>query len=376
LIKKRIYFENLDGWRFISFLLIFLYHSFYTEFDGIKLSSTYHFIKKDLFGNGNLGVNFFFVLSGFLITYLLIEEKKMNGQINLLNFWRRRILRIWPLFYFCVFFGFVIFPLIKSIFGQTSSETANPIYYMFFLNNFDIISRGLPDASILGVLWSVAIEEQFYFFWPIIVLVFPLKKLWIPFVALLIVNISFRAYYDNDLYNELHTISCIGDMTIGALGAWLICTSNSFKEQVVNLSKTKIFAIYLLFIFAFFFRDELLQINYFSRVFERLVIAILIILILLEQNFSRNSLFKMSSFKLLSNLGSYTYGMYCLHFIGILVSLTLIKMLHLNNHFWHIFFTETILAFFITIYISKLSYKYFETPFLKLKDKFSFITKD
>jgi peptidoglycan/LPS O-acetylase OafA/YrhL len=92
---KRVYFENLDGLRFLCFLSVFFFHSFHTDFDSIRATDTYHFIKRDIFGNGNLGVNFFFVLSGFLITYLLIEEKNLNGQIDIKRFWLRRILRIW-----------------------------------------------------------------------------------------------------------------------------------------------------------------------------------------------------------------------------------------------------------------------------------------
>ena len=85
-MKKRIYFENLDGLRFLCFLAVFFFHSFHTEYAYIRDSNTYHFVKRNIFGNGSLGVNFFFVLSGFLIIFLLIEEKKLNGQMNLKNF--------------------------------------------------------------------------------------------------------------------------------------------------------------------------------------------------------------------------------------------------------------------------------------------------
>src|SRR6478672_8841464 len=121
--QKRVFFENLDGLRFFCVLSVFLFHSFYSENKQITDHTLYHFVKSDLFGNGNLGVNFFFVLSGFLITFLLIEEKKLKGNINLPYFWIRRILRIWPLFFFCVFFGFVIMPWLKGLFGQQSTET-------------------------------------------------------------------------------------------------------------------------------------------------------------------------------------------------------------------------------------------------------------
>src|SRR5215210_6286731 len=108
--KNKIFFENLDGLRFFCFLSVFLFHSFHTENPDISSSPVYRLFKHSLFGNGNLGVNFFFVLSGFLITYLLIEEKKLTGKIHIGNFWIRRILRIWPLYFACVLIGFVFFP--------------------------------------------------------------------------------------------------------------------------------------------------------------------------------------------------------------------------------------------------------------------------
>ena len=93
--KEKIFFPNLDGLRFISFFLVFLYHTYLTFFHNIKDTSpdTYDYIQR-LFQNGNLGVNFFFVLSGFLITYILSYEKLNIGQINLKKFLIRRSLRM------------------------------------------------------------------------------------------------------------------------------------------------------------------------------------------------------------------------------------------------------------------------------------------
>ncbi len=370
--NKKIFFENLDGLRFLSFLSVFLFHSFYTESELIKSDSIYLFLTTRLFNNGNLGVNFFFVLSGFLITYLLIEEKLKTGKIDVINFWIRRILRIWPLFYFSVIFGFFIFPLLKSFFGQIPNETANIGYYLTFLNNFDFIKQGLPDASILGVLWSVAIEEQFYLLWPLILFIFPVKQYWIPFSIIIISSITFRGVTNSDLLNEHHTLSCIGDMAIGAFGAWLIKKDN-IREKFKNLKVYYIWIIYLLFAIVFLYRKELFFNTYFLRVIERPIIAVIIISIILEQNFSLNSFYKMKSFKTISKLGIITYGLYCLHFIGILITLTLMNKLGINNKLWHIVILETILSLAITILIAKLSYKYLETPFLKLKNKFAYI---
>ncbi|WCT10988.1 acyltransferase family protein [Mucilaginibacter jinjuensis] len=374
-MNKKIYFENLDGLRFLCFLSVFFYHSFYTQFAYIEKDAVYQFIKHGIFGNGNLGVNFFFVLSGFLITTLLIEEKKLNGNIKIPFFWLRRILRIWPLFYAAVFIGFVIFPFLKRLTGQVPNETAHLVYYLTFTNNFDMIKNGLPDASILGVLWSVAVEEQFYFVWPIILYVFPINKLWIPFSVILISSLIFRALNHNYAMLENHTLSCIGDMVIGATGAWLIEISPRFKLTIQKLSKTKILLVYLVFAVIYFFRQQLLLANYGTMIFERLFIAIVIVTIIMEQTYASNSFFKMSSFKRMSKLGTITYGLYCLHFLGILIAINITKKLSINNKLWEVMIVDTSIALVTAIIISAISYKFYEAPFLKLKNKFAFITK-
>lgn len=367
----KTYFENLDGWRFLCFLSVFFFHSFHTEFQYIKDNPTYTFVKKDVFGNGNLGVNFFFVLSGFLITYLIILELKKYNKIDVVAFWKRRILRIWPLFYFCVFFGFVLFPLFKQAFGQVSNETASLPMYLTFLNNFDLIAHGLPDASVLGVLWSVAIEEQFYFVWPLLLFFIPLRYHWAIFISIIIASIGFRMANNNPLLYEHHTLSCIGDLAIGGLGAWCISNSKSFFLWIENMPKYLIYTVYLSFILLFFFRDEVFLAETPFKPFERAIVAFLILVIILEQNYAKHSFYKMSSFKRISRLGKMTYGMYCLHFIGILIALKITGILGVNKALWQVLLIETSLALLLTILISKLSYTYFEMPFLRLKKRFS-----
>ncbi len=369
-MNKKIYFENLDGLRFFCFLSVFFYHCFQTNNITIKSSRLYHFIKVDLFGNGNIGVNFFFVISGFLITYLLIEEKKAKGSINIVFFWLRRILRIWPLYFFCVFFGFFIFPYLKSLLGQTPNETANFFYYILFINNFDFINNGPPDSSILGVLWSIAIEEQFYLIWPIILFVFPLEKYWVVFISIICFTWLFRYHNNSYIFHEYHTFSCIGDMAVGGLGAWLIIQFKNFKNYLTTLKPIKIAAIYFLFFICFFFRSELLYSNIYIRIFERTILAVLIILIILEQCYSKNSFFKMRKFKNISSLGTISYGLYCFHFIGILITITLINKIIPEKQLWQIIIVDTLISIAITIILSKLSYHYYERPFLNIKNKF------
>ncbi len=370
--RKKIFFENLDGFRFLAFLSVFLAHSFHTDDFAILHSNTYGLVTNRLLGNATYGINLFFVLSGFLITYLLIDEKLKSGKIHIIKFWIRRIFRIWPLFYFAVAFGFFIFPIIKTYFGEVPEESANIIYYLTFTNNFDFINSGLPDASILGVLWSVAIEEQFYLAWPLILFLFPVKYYWIPFSVIISGAIVFRAMNDNGLIHEYHTLSCIGDMATGAFGAWLIR-----KQRVLDFFKNVkiewILILYGLFIIVFFYKKEIFYWNSFMRVIERPVVAVLIIGILLEQCYSKNSFYKMGKIKLISKLGIITYGLYILHFLGILITLVIMRRLGYDTNLWLVIFLSTALSLAISIGLAKLSYRYLEAPFFKLKEKFGYV---
>ncbi len=371
-MKKSEYFENLDGLRFICFLSVFFYHSFHTNSETVKNSPIYSFIKNDIFGNGNLGVNFFFVLSGFLITFLLIQEKKDKGKINIKNFFIRRSLRIWPLFYLCVAFGFLIFPALKTLLGQIPNETANPFYYISFLNNFDNINNGQPDSSILAVLWSVAIEEQFYLIWPFILLIFPTKRYWVPFSSIIVLSLIFRFFNNNDIIYEIHTLSCIGDMAVGAFGAWVILENNKVKIKFQKLNKVYIFLIYALVLMVYLFRIELLQQNFLLKIAERIIIAVIFLLVILEQNYSHNSFFKLANYRLITQFGKMSYGFYCLHFIGILISVTLTNKLIYTPNLWQVIFLDTIIALVLTLILGKISYRFIESPFLKMKNNFRF----
>ncbi len=380
--KTKIFFPNLDGLRFISFFVVFVYHGSLSIFSYLKDSqpAVYDTIAF-LFRHGNLGVNFFFVLSGFLITYLLIKEKEFTGTIHVPNFYVRRILRIWPLYYLCVIVGFIGFVLLKKMSGQPVVENADPWYYIFFAANFDIMHTWpeKPDALLLSVLWSVAVEEQFYLTWPLILRIVPFKYYRFVFPAIMLFSLIFRSFYtgDNDYefaVRYFHTFSVIGDMALGGLFAYLVSYENKFKSFMTNISKPMLLLLYAFTLVVTLFKDEIF-VPGIPVIFERIVIAFCFGMIILEQNYAKHSLFKMSNFKIISNLGIYTYGLYCLHFLGLYFAIKVMDALHLNGSNTWVSFAMMLLALILSIGISLMSYHLFEKWFLKFKDKFAFIVK-
>lgn len=374
--NRKVFFQNLDGLRFLCFLSVFFYHSFATDYSVVRDTELYRFVKHFIAGNGNLGVNFFFVLSGFLITYLLLLEKQQYGRINIGAFYARRILRIWPLFYFCVFFGFLVFPWIKAWVGLDPAETASFIRYLFFLNNFDFIEKGLPETSVLAVLWSIAIEEQFYLIWPLLLSAFPMRYYPYLFGFIIAVSFLFRWYHaDHYLRLEMHTLSCISDMVVGSVAALLAFRRKGFLARITDARKYWWALLYCAVGLVFLYRKEIFNYHDLLVAADRLVVSIIFALVILEQSFARHALFQMSRFKRLSKWGVYTYGLYCLHMIGILIASRTLAYLGWNQDVFQVIFMEGGLSLVITLALGWLSYHLYESRFLRLKDRFTPGTK-
>ena len=380
--KAKLFFPHLDGLRFISFFMVFVFH-FYLTVAGFVKDTSPAFYKsfQFLFQYGNLGVSFFFVLSGFLITFLLIKERELTGSIHVGNFYVRRMLRIWPLYYLCLIIGFIAFPILKQLTGTSAQEVANPWYYLFLAANFDNIRLWPqnPDAISLSVLWSVTVEEQFYVTWPLILRFTPLKwQRWV-FPLIMIVSLVFRSFHTSDSTADyaqryFHTLSIMGDMALGGLVAWLCANELSFRDKISKLSKTTILLVYLLGTAFVLFKGQIFIYGW-PIIFERLIIGAFFGFVIAEQNFSENSFYKIGRFKWITRLGTYTYGLYCLHLLAMYAVLLVAGKLSLDQSSPLVLVAEMVATLAVSIVIAFCSYHFFEKWFLKLKDKFAFITK-
>lgn len=361
--KGRIYFKDLDALRAIAFLAIFMHHGFFTTEPTVVASfafSAVDIVTKPAW----LGVPFFFSLSGFLITYLLLSEQKLYGRINVRKFYMRRILRIWPLYYAVIFFGFFIFPLIRaSILHEPYFENATLWKYLVFLGNFDIIENGLPYGAGLGVTWSLSVEEQFYLVWPILFLLVP-ASFHVGFAVVLFTVSQLLMQVWNLSYT--HTLGSMSDLAMGALLGFLSFGRTPLFNKATELPGVAISAIYVLGI-THLYTWTLYDLG--NRVF----VSLFMVFVLFDQCFCKNSPLKLRQFKLLGYWGRLTYGLYLLHTIGNFVVSNALKPLRvqINQPILIDMVIQPVGSLLLTMALAYLSYSYLEKPFLKLKTRFS-----
>ena len=162
----------LDGLRGIAIILVMLHHfTYYRPTSGIDARI------GDVLFFGWVGVDLFFVLSGFLITGILLDTRNSGRYFS--TFYARRILRIFPLYYLILFLALVVlpkFPAVHSVLtGQDDLVNLPPQWpYWLYLTNFSIADRGWVHGWV-DVAWSLAIEEHFYLIWPLVIWLCPAR---------------------------------------------------------------------------------------------------------------------------------------------------------------------------------------------------------
>lgn len=374
---KKIFFPNLDGLRFVAFFLVFINHAVNNLGYKSKNPSVELFRYKYLL-NGDLGVGFFFVLSGFLITYLLLKEKEQFSKVSIKNFYIRRVLRILPLYYLIIIVSLYVVPWIvqgESIPLRTTTDKLDAWYYYSFLGNFDFFYNGISNV-IIGVLWSVSVEEQFYLIAPFLIAFVPTKHLLKVIIGLILIAISYRLFLSGgkNVLIKFHTLSCMGDLLMGALLA-VLCANEKVIERIQQWPRKLIVLVYVVGISLFLFRFKISMVEPGQLVFKSFMpflFSLFFAFIIAEQNFATRSFYKIGKSKWLSFLGRYTYGMYCYHMIMFAVAMSLasklgIDVLHPNKYY---LIGMTLVIFVLTTLVSIVSYHIFEKKFLNLKSKF------
>ncbi|MHA8067323.1 acyltransferase family protein [Aquirufa sp. ROCK2-A2] len=365
--KQKIYFPNLNGLRFMAAFLVIIHHieQLKSMFNYANYWDSVPFIKII----GKLGVVLFFVLSGFLITYLILSEENSFKKISIRNFYVRRILRIWPLYFLIIILTFLVLPNISLFtFPNYGKEVVySHLYLKLFLYAIFFPNLVLPLIGIVPYAfhtWTIGTEEQYYLVWPVIlkyikkyriaVMLFIIFS-YLAFGKILTMHYSDFLPYKNVIFAFWASFN-IDCMAIGGFYAILLFQKNKWLKLIQNNT-----VFYITIFFTSFLMIKAVYIPKIHYEFYSVLFGIIIL------NYASNDKIGISlENKVFNYLGSISYGLYMYHPIAIVLALVLCSSIgYLTN--WLIY----PITFILTIIIAGLSYKYLEVFFLKFKEKFT-----
>ncbi|HEV3414240.1 MAG TPA: acyltransferase [Puia sp.] len=383
----KVYFKNLDGIRFFAALMVLLQHAY-----GFKsgYSPSCAFLERCFSDTGRMGVNLFFVLSGFLISYLLLLEKDSTGTISYRSFYLRRILRIWPLY---LGYGLVLTFLSPFVFeklgwyNDTDFPTMmlNLAFLLIFSVNFQIAFVG-TNRGMFEISWSVCIEEQFYVIWPLLINTFR-KRLKALLVVMFSISILSRVFFvlilpllhpglDQKRVLEMNHVLIFDNLDLfgGGLFAALLYHNRSryaafFKGFFRPWMQVLVAVIALLYVLSII-KPE----NTWYLLFGDHYVCDLLFGYVLLSAVAGNSVFRLEK-PLLTTLGRVSFGIYLFHTaICQLVLLAFIKVV--GHPGWRVMYDliYPLACLAATGVVAYLSYNYYEMWFLKKKKKFEVVT--
>ncbi len=381
----RVYFKNLDAIRFIAAFLVVLHHGqFFKEQNGLD---AWKFLNPALEETGRMGVNLFFVLSGFLISYLLLKERQDTGGLNLRNFYIRRILRIWPL-YLAFGIGMVFLaPYVLHLLNVAPDYSAatvatNLIFLLLFAVNIQLAffpyNKGIVEIS-----WSVCIEEQFYLVWPLLIIAFGnrLKTLFMLMLGIgflsktlcVVLPYFFPSLTTPELFgiNYLLLFDKLELFGTGMFAAYILFHQETYKKLLGILMHKGIQVVMLALTFLFVFsviRIPALSDNYYDHFIHAALFGYLMLMAV-----SPNSILRLEQ-PLFKTLGKVSYGIYLFHTpVCQLVLIAFMKFFGRSPDvlLFEIIYPVTCLV--LTCGIAYVSYELFEKHFLKIKSRFAVV---
>ena len=395
---KKEYFKGLDSLRFFAALAVFFTHveliKKFTGFGSHWIDPEERITKFTVFQSvlskeidplspliaysSALGVVFFFVLSGFLITYLLLQEKVQNKSIQIGKFYLRRAFRIWPLYYFIFILGFFVLPNFQTfaVPGQdvffNQNFWGNLLLYAFFMPNlaFSIYTTAVPN---IGQSWSIGVEEQFYLLWPLLIRKSKnvLKSiLWIAggiiaLKGLLLLSFPFVKIEALVVIKKFLAMSKLECMALGGLGAYIFFNKKEAILQLIYKPIVQVFALVMVPTFIYFIPTVLEDILH-------LLFSLSFLVIILNVAGNEKSIFRFEN-RILQYLGRISYGFYMFHVMCIVFTVhALENTIGLNKDITtpqHILLYG--ISFLLTVAVSSISYYTFEKAFIRLKDKYA-----
>ena len=357
------YFQPLDIVRFGAAVLILITHSYdhWANVPRVAAAMTtgwggqaaWWATKLKVFvGSFNIGVDIFFLMSGFLITYLLLLEQRRYGRIDIKGFYVRRVLRIWPLYYFCV----AMAPVLTHF---AHEPAANMPMHLLFVGNFDLMRHGWGSTAV-NHLWSICIEEHFYLVWPLLVAFVPRPRLTTVFGAVIVLSFLTRLYYfyfvpDSYMALYLNTLCRWDALAIGSLLAYAHFHGYSLPQIPAAVRWMLYGATFLVFANDSYGNWD----NVFLLSFKKYIFLAVIAFFLGNVLFNPTSAVKWRGRTIFHYFGKISYGIYMFHGFVIFVLVRVFPA----------FLTPMFMVWVLlgTLIVSAASYELVEKPILRLK---------
>ena len=360
--RPSFYRPELDVLRFGAFLLVFIHHGFplaAAEYAGWGVPT---FLAELLAAGaraGALGVDLFFALSAYLITEVLFREQRARGNFDIRAFYTRRILRIWPLYYFALL---VLLPLLALAMPADKMPGNFWVAFLFFAGNWACAWWNLYPTS-LALLWSVSIEEQFYAVWPWVLRLcgprMPLCACGLLAIATMtrFFVISHGGLTGMDARIWTNTFARLDPIAGGALLAWLLqgkIPQHTRRKRVFWIASGGAG----LWIAGSVLKDPGLIWLLTYPLAAAACVAIL------YGSFAPTGEREPT---MLTYLGKISYGLYVFHVAAIRLVQTIAGP-SLNGPI------VLLIAFSLTVALAALSYRYLESPFLRWKNRFAHVS--
>jgi peptidoglycan/LPS O-acetylase OafA/YrhL len=367
---------ELDGIRGLAILGVLATHSsFYIQITTV----TKPLMVLMLFGQW--GVDLFFALSGFLITGILLETKTATNYLA--SFYARRVLRIWPVYYsvlLILFSAALVSPWIAAHMPVRREWLAYLIYLQnvpqFWANGYVI------SPTMLGHFWSLAVEEQFYFIWPFVVMFMPEGALLLLCATGLVVALPLRIYLLDHVFGMSWAAMIVTTARMDGLFVGAFCAILLYRFKKISLPFLVLTALcgvsIVAWIVAFHFRGEFFGSGRYMRTFGVTAVALLSgsLIALSQQHFGPVD--RALRMRWLRFFGRYSYGIYVFHIpvfvlashlvserVGIPDAIGLVMPLPI---FHAIFFILAVNA--TSILLAVVSFEAFESRILRLKNRF------
>lgn len=356
-VTEKLHFKGLNGIRAIAALLVLIAHI--NQFINLfKLESGQYFFT----GMASYAVTLFFVLSGYLITYLLLKEKEKYNSISFKDFYIRRILRIWPVYYGVIILALSLIIIVPALQANYPNLTKTFIYYSLFIAN---IGYALNLGFItITPLWSVGSEEQFYLFWPILVnysekILHTLTAFAIIFI---LTKLALRIFENGFFYSMMGYFS-FDAMAIGGIGAYWVYSNDSKLKIIYNFYLQ--LAAWAFFIFSCAYKPI-----HIASVLDSEIHACVYLIMIINVSTNPKTILSLENV-FFNYIGKISYGIYVYHMTIIYVIYLFLGnfMGNMENKLLAYCLTYILVTIF-TIAFAASSYWLMETKILSFKEKF------